>query len=182
MNETFAQTIAEPTTCLWWSQAFNNGFWLFVGIIAGTLVTLLASFILACLKKKKIKRNIKFEISFNISKIQEWKGLLDKVLMASNSDNMEDCLVLFDFQKIILWTVNKTISDGTVYDYLDQESIVTLQKLNDFCKLFYSEEINNGVKKFKDNPDRAGVAKMVRFWNNLLDQHETRLRLIESKL
>ena len=78
--------------------------------------------------------------------------------------------------------MNKTISDGTVYDYIDQESIVTLQKLTDFCTLFYSEKINNGVQKFKDNPDRAGVAKMVRFWKTLLDQHETRLRLIESKL
>ena len=182
MNEAFAQTIAEPTTCLWWSQTFSNGFWVFVGIVAGTLVTLLVAFVLERLKKKKIKRNIKFEISFNIRKIQEWKGLLDTVLEASNSDNMEDCFVLFDFQKIILWTVNKTISDGTVYDYIDYESIVTLQKLTDFCTLFYSEKINGEVKNFKDNPDRAGVSKMVRFWKHLLDEHETRLRLIESKL
>lgn len=182
MNENLAETIVESTASLPWFQAFSNGFWVFVGIIAGTLVTLLASYIISQLKKKKIKRNIKFEILFNISKIQEWKGMLGEILEASNSDNIEDCLVLFDFQKIILWTVNSTISDGTVYDYIDQESIVTLQKLTDFCTPFYSQRINEQVHEFKLNPNRASVSKMVKFWNNLLDQHETRLRLIESKL
>ncbi len=182
MAEVFAQTVAESATFSWWSQAFNNGFWVFVGIVAGTLVNLLSVIIIVTVKKKKIKRNIKFEISLNISKIQEWKRMLDQVLQASNSDIIGDCYVLFDFQKIILWTINKTITDGTVYDYIDQESIVTLQKFSDFGTTFYSERINDAIQNFKKSPDRAGAAKMVSFWKSLLDQHESGLRLIESKL
>ncbi|MCB0340511.1 MAG: hypothetical protein KDD53_12945 [Bdellovibrionales bacterium] len=173
--------ITQPS-CLWWSDAFSNGFWVFVGIIAGTLVTLLSAYVLIRLKRRKIKQNIKFEVTFNISKIQEWKGMLEKLLEHSNSDNIEDCLVLFDFEKIIFWTVHKTISDGTVYDYIDQESIVTVQKLADFCTPFYSTNLNQAIQEFKTNPDKAGVAKLVRFWKTTLDQHETALRLFESKL
>ncbi len=165
-----------------WLQVLSYGFWVFVGIIAGTLVTLFTSLILVRLKKKKIKKNIKFEISFNIEKIQKWKGLLDEVLVASNSDSIKDCFVFFNFQEIILWTVNKTISDGTLYDYIDQESIITLQTLSGFCTAFSSKRINDEIRKFKNSPDKAGVAKMVKLWKAMLDKHKTNLKQIESKL
>lgn len=173
--------LAEQAQVPLWMEALSNGFWVFVGIVAGTVVTLLVVFLLNWFKRKKNKKNINFEISFNISKIQEWKGKLDHVFECSNSDNMDDCLVLFDFTKIILWTVNKSIADGYIYDYLDQESIVTLQKFADFCTSFYSEKLSDTISHFKEEPDKAGVAKMVRFWKQMLDEHEAGLRLILSK-
>lgn len=181
MNESVVETVSEFSNS-WFFAAFSNGFWVFVGIVAGTLVTILSFYISGKIQKRKIKNNIKFEISFNIQKIQEWKGMLNEVLEASNSDSMQELVIFFDFQKIILWTVNKTISEGTVYDYLDTESIVTLQKLVDFSTLFYSEKINNEIKNYRNDPDRASVAKLVKFWKSMLDEHETKLRLIESKL
>ena len=135
--------------------AFVNGFGqflgIFLGVIAGTAVTLLVQFWIRKRDEKSQVKNLKFELDLNSSKIEEWLEELAKYRNAVNGDSIQNYFGYFKLSSFIGVTAYQIHQSGLLYKHLSHEHIRQMQEVfNDFS--FNGENfLNNQIEQRKQS-------------------------------
>ena len=136
---------------------FLQGFSIFLGVIAGTAVTILTQkFILWHEEKQKIA-NLKFEITFNIKKIDRWMESLTGYRNAVNGDAITTWAEYLDLSRIVKSTLEDMIQSGLIYKKMSSDSVshllLFLSSFTQSAELVYNQQIISQRQSF--NKQRA---------------------------
>jgi len=165
---------------------WNVFFGVFAGIIAGVVIHLGIDAIRNCRFKKKAKNNLKFEIDFNISKIDSFFKELEKYRNKVNGDSLYNYFGYFPLSKVIITTMIQVFLDRSIYEYLSHENIGKLQNfLSDFSS--GSEQyINNQIRWNRENFNKSGVKQLaiedIDFWEKRFKDSKQDLQAVKEKL
>jgi hypothetical protein len=102
---------------------FLQGFGVFLGVIAGTFVTIFTQRFLLWKEEKQKIENLKFEIQFNIKQIDRWVGYLLGYRNAVNGDTIASWAEYFDFSHVIKSTIEGMIQSGLIYKKLSYDAV-----------------------------------------------------------
>ncbi len=109
---------------------FLQGFGVFLGVIAGVVVTLVANAIIYKRRNRKNAQNLLFEYELNIKKIDLWLEEIERYRNAVNSETMFQYFGYFDYSKFVIVTANNMFTSGLLYDYLSHDHISILQEIS----------------------------------------------------
>lgn len=150
------------------------GISVFVGIVAGIVVTIGVDF----LKKKKQnandKNNLSFEIKCNLSKIERWIELINELRNYVNSDRINQFSGYFNLSSAIFSTTNKLLQDGRIYTYLSYDSIEKIQENGTYLSLAAENMLNNQITQYKQAAWNGNMnvkqfaANDIDFWDKAL--------------
>ena len=150
------------------------GISVFVGIVAGIIVTIGVDF----LKKKKQnandKNNLSFEIKCNLSKIERWMELINELRNYVNSDRINQFSGYFNLSSAIFSTTNKLLQDGRIYTYLSYDSIEKIQENGTYLSLAAENMLNNQITQYKQAAWNGNMnvkqfaANDIDFWDKAL--------------
>jgi len=102
---------------------FLQGFSIFLGVIAGTAVTILTQHFLLWREEAQKVVNLKFEITFNIKQVDRWLESLTGYRNAVSGDTLSSWAEYFDFSHIIKSTTENMIQSGLIYKKLSLDSV-----------------------------------------------------------
>ena len=108
---------------------FLQGFGVFLGMLAGTGVTILVKTYFAKRAETQQTQNLRFELELNVVKIDKWLKDLTEYRNAVNGDSLHRWFGYFDFGKTIFVTANAMFSSGLLYKALGKDDIASLQAL-----------------------------------------------------
>jgi len=147
---------------------FLQGFGVFLGVIAGTAVTILTQRFLLWRQEKQKVQNLKFEIQFNMKQIDRWMEYLNGYRNAVNGDAIALWAEYFDFSHVIKSTIENMIQTGLIYKKMSSDSVSHLLFfLSSFNQS--SEVVYNNKYYFKNNPSISQelYLKFLRLRKNL---------------
>ena len=174
-----------------------HGFGVFLGVLAGTCVTILTQRFLAWRAEKQQTKNLKFELELNVAKIDTWLADLEKFRDAVNGDALHNWAGYLDFGKTISVTANAMFVSGLLYKKLDKADIAALQELFhelspngeqymnnslvEYRRLFTNLRTQNQLNEWAKfhKPEAVNQAN---FWKKKLCGHHTKLQEIIEKL
>ena len=134
---------------------FLQGFGVFLGVIAGVVVTLIAQTILDKRRNKKNAQNLLFEFELDIKKIDLWLEEIERYRNAVNSETMSQYFGYFDLSKFVAVTANNMFTSGLLYDYLSHYHISTLQEITSYFSLNGEKYINDQIEFNRNSFDKA---------------------------
>jgi len=102
---------------------FFQGFNIFLGVIAGTAVTILTQRFLLWREETQKIANLKFEIQFNIKQIDHWMEYLVGYRNAVNGDAISSWAEYFDVSHIIKSTIENMIQSGLIYKKMSSDHV-----------------------------------------------------------
>jgi hypothetical protein len=102
---------------------FLQGFSIFLGVIAGTAVTILTQRFLLWREETQKIANLKFEIQFNIRQVDRWMEYLVGYRNAVNGDAISSWAEYFDFSHIIKSTIENMIQSGLIYKKMSSDNV-----------------------------------------------------------
>lgn len=169
---------------------FLQGFGVFLGVLAGVVVTYFAQWVGARFENKQKLKNLKFEINLNLIKIDSWLEKIVKYRNAVNGDALRSFFEYFDLSRFISITANKMFSEGLLYKYWSEETIGELLIIYSEFSLDGERFLNNLVNQDRtnfitaqDKGDLKGLAaakaiavQNVDFWENKLKKHKRTLQ------
>ena len=94
---------------------FLHGFSVFLGVLAGTAVTILTQLYSARRAQTQQTQNLKFELELNVAKIDTWLAELEKYRNAVNGDSLHQWFGYFDLGKVVSVTANAMFASGLLY-------------------------------------------------------------------
>ena len=106
---------------------FLQGFGVFLGVLAGTAVTLLAQLVTNRRSQTKKLKNLKFELELNMKKIDRWLEELTKYRNAVNGDALNFYFGYFDLSRAVFITTSDMFLSGLLYKYLNHDDIGKVQ-------------------------------------------------------
>ena len=173
---------------------FFSGLGVFVGVLAGTTVTFLAALALRKWNESQQVQNLKFELNFNIKKMDGWLDEITNYRNAVNGDTLKTYFGYFDLSRIISVSANNMLLTGLLYSHLDEDSIANLQVI--FSEFSQSGEqiINNQVTQNKQNFIVGSAANQwvtqfkpiavsnIDFWEKKFRDHKATLQRIVASL
>ena len=157
---------------------FLQGFGVFLGVIAGVAVTLVANNILSKQSKKRNARNLLFELDLNVKKIDLWLEEIEKYRNAVNSETMLRYFGYFDFSKFIIVTANNMLNSGLLYEYLSHNHISNLQQVSSHLSLAGEQYINNQIKYNQTEFDKTRATGDVNYHEGKLKESKKMLNEI----
>jgi len=157
------------------------------GVIAGTLVNISINYL--ALKKiyKQRLRNFKFELDFNIKRIDDVLVELSKCRNAVNGDALDKYFGYFQLSRVIYQTANTMYADGSLYKCLSHDEIADLQR---FCARFspdFEKYVNDQFQQHQKNISDGTYEKSkavgdLDFWEKTFNEDKTALKNILKKL
>jgi hypothetical protein len=124
---------------------FLQGFGVFLGVIAGTAVTILTQRFLLWRQEKQKVQNLKFEIQFNMKQIDRWMEYLNGYRNAVNGDAIALWAEYFDFSHVIKSTIENMIQTGLIYKKMSSDSVshllFFLSSFNQSSEVVYNQQI-----------------------------------------
>lgn len=176
---------------------FLQGFGVFLGVLAGTAVTILAAWLIKRHGEKQQKVNLLFELELNVRKIDVWLEEIGKLRNAINGDAMHQYCGYFDLSRILSVTCYNMFQSGLLYKYLDHDAIGTLQVIfSEFShhgEQYFNNQINQITQSFNNAyaqdqgqqwliADKAAAVGIVDFWENKLIAHKQSFHEIVTEL
>ena len=104
-----------------------QGFGVFLGVIAGTAVTLLVQYLIQYKDIQQQTKNLKFELELNVGKIDAWLDELGKYRNAVNGDALHNYFGYFDLSRTVSNTTSTMFISGRLYKKLTHDQIGQLQ-------------------------------------------------------
>ena len=176
---------------------FLQGFGVFLGVIAGTTVTVLTRLIFACRRQTQQTRNLRFEIDANLRKIDTWLQELGRWRNAVNGDSLHTFFGYFDLSRILTVTANAMFQSGLLYKKLSHDHIGKLQVIFSDFSIHGEQYLNNQIMQnrqalvqcrtkgsleaWSTNIKPAAVSN-VDFWEKKLQDHRCVLEEIAQTL
>lgn len=171
----------------------SQGFGVFLGVLAGVAITLLVQWIQQKRNENQQAKNLKFELEFNIRKIDQWLEESARYRDALNGDSLQNYFGYFDFSRLISVTTNSLQQSGLLYKRLDHESIGRLQVIFSEFSVQGERYINNQIDQnktlflqaVKDGNwinSKPIVKQNVDYWEKKFQDHKATLQQIVSDL
>ena len=176
---------------------FLHGLGVFIGLLAGTTVTILTQLYFAKRGQTQQTQNLKFELELNVSKIDTWLEELEKYRRAVNGDALHNWSGYFDIGKAVFVTANAMFAYGSLYKVLDKDDIAALQKSFSELSLGGEQYMNNQLPQNKQNlmdchaqnrinewvqTHKPEAVSQVDFWQKSFCDHRMKLKEIIDKL
>jgi hypothetical protein len=159
-----------------------QGFGVFLGVLAGTAVTLLTQWILQKRSEAQTLKNLQFETELNIKKIDSWLEEITRYRNAVNGDALATYYGYFDLSRFIYPTANAMFLSGLLYKYLDHDGIGKLQVITAEFSSFGENYLNNQITQNKANFIKTKAVQEVDFWEKRFKDHRKSLEEILGKL
>jgi len=165
---------------------WNVFFGVFLGIVAGVIINLVVVSIIKNNSEKRLINNLKFEIEYNIKKIDKFLEKLINYRNMTNADNLNNYFDYYNLSKVIFTTANQMFNNGLIYKYLNYESIEKLQNFSIDFSLGSENFMNNQIKYNQSNYNSPDIKKIVNdqitFWENKFKENKKNLEEIKNKL
>ncbi len=159
-------------------------FWnVFFGVFAGIIAGIAINFAIEALRNYKINRkmvrNLKFEIEFNIKKIDSFLDDLKRYRQHINSDSPYEYFGILEFSGLLKTTLQQMFLDRSVYKLFGYENIGRLQTFMADFQSGAVAMIKEIIDKFRECQD---VDKMRRAANKFSDYIEEGLKATKNNL
>lgn len=161
---------------------FLQGFGVFLGVIAGTAVTLLTQWVMKKTAEKQKVRNLRFEFDLNIKKIDVWLEELTKYRNAVNGDSVQTYAGYFDLSRVVYFTANEMFQSGLLYKHLNHDEIGKLQVIFTELSLFGENYLNQQIANNKANQNKQQAVFNIDFWEKKFKEHKTTFAELLKKL
>ena len=161
---------------------FLQGLGVFLGVLAGTAVTLLTQWVLNKTREKQKTRNLRFEFELNIKKIDVWLEELAKYRNAVNGDSVQTYAGYFDLSGAVFPTTNEMFQSGLLYKYLSYEEIGKLQVIFTEFSLFGENYLNKQIADNKANPNKQEAVFNIDFYEKKFKEHKATFSALVRKL
>ena len=171
-----------------------HGFGVFLGVLAGTGVTLLVGWIQRRRGESQQVRNLKFELDLNIGKVDRWLEELGRYRNAVNGDSLQNYAGYFDLGRFIYVTANNMFLSGLLYKYLDDEQIGKLQEIVAEFSPAWEQIINSQITWNKTlfvqstaastwtSQAKPVVVQQINLWQGKFEGHRAALGQIKRSL
>jgi len=159
-----------------------QGVGVFIGIVAGVIITILVQTYRAWRSEKQTLKNLEFEISLNVRRIDDWLEESNKWRNAVNSDSLQTYNGYFDLSKALFATANSMLATGSLYRHLDRDDIASLQLAGADLNANVQLLMNNHILYDKANFVKQDAAIHVDFWENKFKEHKANMQAIARKL
>ncbi len=187
----------------------SQGFWIFIGIIVGIIVNFVTQKLINLRNERNILKNFKFEIKFNIKKINKYLEYLNEFKDLINGDSLEKFAKYFDLTKTVMSTTNYMLYNGLLYKYLSDNNVgIILVFISQFGNPFWEDLINKQISihinNFKTGKSREEINKKTPcdtvsiigttyyskndafttflYWKNFFDEQKKNLEDIQKSL
>ena len=154
----------------------------FIGVVAGTFVNWATAQVLNKKLKKEKKKQLLFEISFNLKKVADWKTKLEGYRNAINSSDIKHFFDYFDISKAIYPTMYQVYSNGEVSYFFDEKHLLKVQSVYNELTLATEEYINNSVQEQKSKFNKDLALSDIRFWEKKFISYEKHLLEVQEYL
>ena len=169
---------------------FNHPFWgaffgVFAGIISGVAIYYIVGWINSCIYRGKAKKNLKFEIDYNIKHIDSLSKELQRFRNKANADDIKSYVGHFFVSKVIMTQLAQMFFDRTIYKCVEHEDIAKLQIFSRYFSTDSERIVNDLVNYYKQNyvPGmKAQVTEEIDYFEKILDDSKTDLQAIHKKL
>jgi hypothetical protein len=166
---------------------FLQGFGVFLGVLAGTAITILTK--LFFIRRTEIRNleNLKFEIEFNIKRIDKWLIEIRKYRNAVNGDSLSDYYGYFDLASFLSPTLNNMYNNGSLYKYFNHDDIETLQEIYSEFSEGMEDNLNNQIEKNKEYPKedwpihKPEIVQQIDVWEDTFIEHKKSLQDIVKR-
>jgi len=142
----------------------------FLGVIAGTAVTILAQKWLTSQSEQKQLNNFKFELELNSKKIEEWLTELGKYRNAVNGDSLLNYFGYFRFSSFIGVIASQLHGSGAIYKHLSHDHIGQLQIIYNELSLQGENILNNKIEQRKQSLANLNNQNQGQIWQSTLKQ------------
>ncbi|MDE2980384.1 MAG: hypothetical protein OXU74_04235 [Gemmatimonadota bacterium] len=147
----------------------------FLGVIAGTLITILAARLWERRAYRQQVHNLVFELRLNIKKIDRWLSEITKYRNAVNGDSLHTWFGYFDLGKASYPTANDMFRTGLLYKALSHEHIEALQstvaELSPVGEKYMNERFMDSRRAFEDAQQRRNLP----YWLNVAKPEAVRI-------
>jgi hypothetical protein len=183
------------------SQLFFTGLGaftgVFLGVVAGTLVTILTHLWLQRRHEFNQIRNLVFELELNCKKLEGWLEELGRYRNAVNGDSLLRYYGYYKISSGVGVTAHQLHESGLLYKYLSHEHIGQLQEVFTDLSLPGENYMNNQIQQRKQSLQaleqlgqqgqwmlslKPQVVNDIDFWEGKLRGHENALRSIIGAL
>ena len=169
----------------------------FLGVLAGTAVTILVRLYLQRRDEKGQVRNLVFELELNCRKLETWLEELGKYRNAVNGDSLHTYFGYFKLSSTIGVTAFQLHTAGVLYKYLSHEHIGHMQEVFNDLSLPGENYLNNQIQQRKQalaDMQRAGqanhwqqylkpqIVRDIDFWEQKFKLHLNALRSVIEAL
>lgn len=147
----------------------------FLGVVAGTAVTIIFYRFQEYRSKKQQIRNLHFELRLNVTKIDSWLTEISRYRNAVNGDSLHAWYGYFDLGKTVSSTVTTMFNSGLLYKILSYEHIEELQQVYWDLSPAGEKYINDQLKDVRDVFNRLRQDKNVVVWSTIAKPEAVRL-------
>jgi len=148
---------------------WNVFFGVFAGIIAGIAINFAIEALRNCKINRKMVKNLKFEIEFNIKKIDSFLNDLKRYREHINSDSPYEYFGMLEFSGLLKTTLQQMFLDRSVYKLFGYEDIGRLQT---FMADFQSDDvarIKDFIKEIRKLQDLDEMRKEANKFSDYLE-------------
>ena len=136
-------------------QGIGAGVGVLLGVVAGTVVTILAHWYLHHRAEEQQTRNLRLELRINKKKIEAWLEELTKYRNAVNGDCLNTWFGYFDLGKTITPTADTMFRSGLLYKKLSEQHLEDLQVVFSDLSITGEKIMNRAVSTTLRQPDAA---------------------------
>jgi hypothetical protein len=166
-------------------------------VLAGTAVTLLTAYVVQKLNENNQTKNLKFELDFNIQKLESWIAEIVRYRNAVNGDALNTYFGHFDLSRVVAVTTYNLLQSGHLYKLMHRDDfsklLVIFQELSPAGEQYLNNQINQAKQTFTscmENPalnlwsttHKAQAVAIVDFWETKFKQHKVDLERIRNNL
>ena len=182
-EQNFEQTIDYLSI---FTQGLGQFSGVFLGVLAGTIVTILAQKWLLNRSESNLLSNFKFELELNDKKLKGWLEELIKYRNAVNGDSLPTYFGYFKFSTFIGVMAFQLHGSGAIYKHLSHDLIGKLQEVYNDLSTNGENYINNQIEQrkqtlasFKERGQedmwqsslKSQVVNDINFWEEKLKSH-----------
>jgi hypothetical protein len=161
---------------------FLQGFGVFLGVIAGTAVTILTQRFFLWRQEQEKLRNLKFEIQFNIKQIERWIEYLRRYRDAVSGDTLASWAEYFDFSHVIKSTIENMIQTGLIYKKLPYDNVSHLLLFISSFNLGSETVINQQILNQRQTFNKQLAIMQITVFEKKLQENRKNLETILKSL
>ena len=161
------------------SPAFQNAFWVFVGIVAGSLIQFLFHYLVLRSQKANARRLLGAEVSLNRVELEAFEKQVERKKGKFSSGQADDFDFLFDMSGFNYRMVDPLINSGHFHDILGPEGVKMYFRFMNDLNVNAAGHLNTILtEKHHDNSSISFLDWLidvkVQEWSGTLDYIEKR--------
>jgi len=154
----------------------------FVGIVAGAFVQYLAQRLFVRWQYKNLSSGFKRELEYDIAIFESLIHETSKLRAAIGAGSLSTYFGNFKLTDIFFVMANKLLSEGLLYDTIDNEKLLKLQKAATFCSSSSESWVASEILLHKEGKGINTPLSFVDFLENELVQHRDNLKSIAKDI